>query len=75
MVKKKDVGRRADYGLVRKEKSKSGSLWGVRQMVRRIMNGVGREPTVDVATEKRAKLGSHLVQGEGKEEDECCQRR
>ena len=60
----------ADCGRVRKEKSKSGRLWGARKTVRKKMNGVGGERTADGSAEKRAKMGGHRVQGGGKEEDE-----
>ena len=39
-------------------------------MVERKMNGIGGERTTDGSTEKRAKKGSHSVQGGEKEEDE-----
>ena len=49
-------GGRADCGRVRKEKSKSGRLWGARKIVRRKKNGVGRERTADGFAEERAKM-------------------
>ena len=62
-------GWRADCGRIRKEKSKSGRLWGAGKMVRRKMNGVGGKRTADGSAEKRAKMRGYWVEGGGKEVD------
>ena len=62
-------GGRADCGWIRKEKSKSGRLWGAGKTVRRKMNGIGGKRTVDRSAEKRAKMGGHWAQGGGKQVD------
>ena len=62
-------GGRADCGQIRKEKWKSGRLWGAGKTVRTRMNGVGAKRTVDGSAENRAKMGAHLEQGGGKEVD------
>ena len=54
-------GGRADCGRFRKEKSKSGRLWGVSETVRKKMNGVGGKRTADRSAEKRAIMGGHQV--------------
>ena len=55
-------GGRADCGRIRKEKSKSGRLWGEGKTVRRKMNGVGGKRTADGSAEKGAKMRSVATQ-------------
>ena len=62
-------GGKADCGRIRKEKSKSETLWGARKIVRRKMNGIGGKRTADGSAEKRAKMGGYWAQGGGQEVD------
>ena len=57
-------GKVADCGLIRKEKSENGRIWGEEKRVRKRMNGVGGEG--DCGRIRKEKSENERLWGEGK---------
>ena len=64
-VRRRMTGVGGEGGL--RTELQSGRLWGAAKRVRRKMHGVGGKRTAYGSAEKRGKMASHWVQGEGKE--------